>query len=93
MAKQADVLREIFVPDAVERLGLGYDVVSALNPLSKPIKPGATWRRGRTEQAAMAQISGAGVPAGAVFDSMELTNEPSFAKRGILQPCSTATGR
>ena len=33
----------------------------------------------------MAQISGAGVPAGAVFDSMELTNEPSFAKRGILQ--------
>ena len=25
------------------------------------------------------------MPAGAVFDSMELTNEPSFAKRGILQ--------
>ena len=33
----------------------------------------------------MALISGAGVPAGAVFDSMELTNEPSFARRGILQ--------
>jgi len=33
----------------------------------------------------MARISGAGVPAGAVFDSMELTKEPSFAKRGILQ--------
>ena len=33
----------------------------------------------------MALISGAGVPAGAVFDSMELTNEESFWKRGILQ--------
>jgi formyl-CoA transferase len=45
----------------------------------------ATWTRERTKEEAMAQISGAGVPAGAVFDSMELTNEPSFAKRGILQ--------
>jgi formyl-CoA transferase len=45
----------------------------------------ATWTRERTKQEAMAQISGAGVPAGAVFDSMELTNEPSFAERGILQ--------
>src|SRR5258708_39672616 len=33
----------------------------------------------------MAVIRGAGVPAGAVFDSMELTNEPSFYERGILQ--------
>jgi crotonobetainyl-CoA:carnitine CoA-transferase CaiB-like acyl-CoA transferase len=45
----------------------------------------AQWTRQRTKQEAMAQISGAGVPAGAVFDSMELTNEPSFAQRGILQ--------
>src|SRR5437762_3291551 len=33
----------------------------------------AGWTRQRTKQEAMAQISGAGVPAGAVFDSMELT--------------------
>ncbi|MBO0737905.1 MAG: CoA transferase [Alphaproteobacteria bacterium] len=45
----------------------------------------ASWTRQRTKEEAMAQISGAGVPAGAVFDSMELTNEPSFARRGILQ--------
>jgi crotonobetainyl-CoA:carnitine CoA-transferase CaiB-like acyl-CoA transferase len=45
----------------------------------------AGWTRQRTKQDAMAQISGAGVPAGAVFDSMELINEPSFATRGILQ--------
>src|ERR1700744_4605028 len=32
MAKQADVFAENFSPGAVERLGLGYDVVSALNP-------------------------------------------------------------
>src|ERR1700758_3444576 len=32
MAKQADVFTENFAPGAIERLGLGYDVVSALNP-------------------------------------------------------------
>src|SRR5246127_2486021 len=32
MAKQADVFAENFSPGAIERLGLGYDVVSALNP-------------------------------------------------------------
>ncbi|HEV2101111.1 MAG TPA: CoA transferase, partial [Stellaceae bacterium] len=32
LAKKADVFTENFAPGAVERLGLGYDVVSALNP-------------------------------------------------------------
>ena len=32
MAKKADVFAENFAPGAVERLGLGYDVVSAINP-------------------------------------------------------------
>src|SRR5437870_831569 len=44
------------------------------------------WTRRHTKQEAMALISGAGVPAAAVFDSMELTNEPSFARCGILLP-------
>src|SRR5580700_5786719 len=43
------------------------------------------WTRQRTKQVAMAQLSAVGVPAGAVLDSMELTNEPSFRARGILQ--------
>jgi crotonobetainyl-CoA:carnitine CoA-transferase CaiB-like acyl-CoA transferase len=43
------------------------------------------WTRQHTKEQAMALLSGAGVPAGAVFDSMELTNEPSFWDRGILQ--------
>ena len=34
MAKKADVFTENFAPGAVERLGLGYDVVSAINPRS-----------------------------------------------------------
>jgi formyl-CoA transferase len=36
------------------------------------------WTRQRTKHEAMAQLSSVGVPAGAVLDSMELTNEPSF---------------
>src|SRR5580765_7975487 len=32
MVKKADVMAENFAPGAVERLGLGYDVVSAINP-------------------------------------------------------------
>ena len=32
MAKKADVFAENFAPGAVERLGLGYDVVRAINP-------------------------------------------------------------
>src|ERR1700681_1789118 len=45
----------------------------------------ASWTRQRTKHEAMAQLSGGGVPAGAVLDSMDLTSEPSFRERGILQ--------
>jgi crotonobetainyl-CoA:carnitine CoA-transferase CaiB-like acyl-CoA transferase len=45
----------------------------------------AQWTRQRSKEEAMSALSGAGVPAGAVFDSMELTQEPSFWQRGILQ--------
>jgi crotonobetainyl-CoA:carnitine CoA-transferase CaiB-like acyl-CoA transferase len=45
----------------------------------------SSWTRRHTKQEAMAQLSAVGVPAGAVLDSMELTEEPSFRERGILQ--------
>jgi formyl-CoA transferase len=45
----------------------------------------SAWTRGRTKHEAMAQLSGAGVPSGAVLDTNELVNEPSFYERGILQ--------
>jgi formyl-CoA transferase len=32
------------------------------------------------------------VPAGAVLDTMELTNEPTFTERGILQVMDHPTG-
>jgi formyl-CoA transferase len=43
------------------------------------------WTKTRTKHEAMAQVGGAGIPAGAVFDTMELINEPTFEQRGILQ--------
>jgi crotonobetainyl-CoA:carnitine CoA-transferase CaiB-like acyl-CoA transferase len=43
------------------------------------------WTRQHTKEEAMTLISGVGVPAGAVFDTMELHNDPSFEKRGIMQ--------
>ena len=33
----------------------------------------------------MRLIGAAGVPAGAVFDTLELMNDPSLAERGIMQ--------
>ena len=45
----------------------------------------SAWTRHRTKHQAMAQLSAAGVPAGAVNDSMDLVNDPSFRERGILQ--------
>jgi formyl-CoA transferase len=45
----------------------------------------AGWTKERTKQEAMAQLSAVGVPAGAVLDTQELVDEPSFYERGILQ--------
>ncbi len=52
----------------------------------------AEWTRQRDKHEAMRLIGGAGVPAGAVLDTMELMNEPSFAERGILQTAQHPTG-
>jgi crotonobetainyl-CoA:carnitine CoA-transferase CaiB-like acyl-CoA transferase len=50
------------------------------------------WTRRRDKHEAMRIIGGAGVPAGAVLDTMELMNEPSFAERGILQVMDHPSG-
>src|SRR5215469_1386923 len=52
----------------------------------------ADWTRRRDKHEAMRIIGGAGVPAGAVLDTMELMNEPSFTERGILQVAEHSTG-
>jgi formyl-CoA transferase len=45
----------------------------------------AEWTRQHTKEECMTLIGAAGVPAGAVFDTLELMNEPSFEARGIMQ--------
>ena len=42
------------------------------------------WTRQHTKHEAMEIIGAAGIPAGAVLDTMELSNDPTFEKRGIM---------
>src|SRR6478672_6509527 len=45
----------------------------------------AAWTRQHDKREAMRVLGAAGVPAGAVFDTMELIEEPDFERRGIMQ--------
>jgi len=45
----------------------------------------AAWTRRHDKREAMRAIGDAGIPAGAVFDTMELHNDPTFEQRGIMQ--------
>ena len=45
----------------------------------------AQWTRQHSKEEAMKIIGAAGVPAGAVFDTLELMNDPSLTQRGIMQ--------
>ncbi len=45
----------------------------------------SAWTQRHTKHEAMALVGDAGIPAGAVLDTMELQNEPSFEARGIMQ--------
>jgi formyl-CoA transferase len=45
----------------------------------------ADWTKRHTKYEAMEIIGAAGVPAGAVLDTMELYNDKTFEQRGIMQ--------
>jgi crotonobetainyl-CoA:carnitine CoA-transferase CaiB-like acyl-CoA transferase len=45
----------------------------------------AAWARQHDKREAMRLLGAAGVPAGAIFDTLELTNEADFERRGIMQ--------
>jgi crotonobetainyl-CoA:carnitine CoA-transferase CaiB-like acyl-CoA transferase len=45
----------------------------------------AAWTRQHTKHEAMEIIGAAGIPAGAVLDTAELINDPTFEQRGIMQ--------
>ena len=64
------------------RFATGNDRVAHEQELDAII---GAWTRQHTKQEAMLLISGVGVPAGAVFDTLELQHEPSFEERGIMQ--------
>ena len=51
----------------------------------------AGWTRQHTKEEAMRIIGEAGVPAGAVFDTVELMADPSLAERGIMQTIDLPT--
>jgi crotonobetainyl-CoA:carnitine CoA-transferase CaiB-like acyl-CoA transferase len=43
------------------------------------------WTKQHEKRDAMEKLIAVGVPAGAVFDTMELQNEPTFVERGFMQ--------
>ena len=43
------------------------------------------WTRQHDKREAMEKLIAVGVPSSAVFDTIELQNEPSFEERGIMQ--------
>lgn len=45
----------------------------------------AAWTRTQTKHEAMRLVGEAGIPAGAVLDTMELQTDPTFEDRGIMQ--------
>jgi formyl-CoA transferase len=45
----------------------------------------SAWTRQHDKRQAMCMLGEAGVPAGAVFDTMELTEDADFERRGIMQ--------
>ena len=51
----------------------------------------AAWTRQQTKEDAMRIIGEAGVPAGAVFDTVELMTDGSLAERGIMQDVTHPT--
>ena len=64
----------------------GYATVEARAPKEAEIDAMiSAWTRQHTKQEVMRMVGSAGVPAGAVLDTMELHNDVSFEQRGIMQ--------
>jgi formyl-CoA transferase len=72
--------REELVDDP--RFATGNDRVAHEKELDAII---GEWTSQHDKREAMEKLIAVGVPSGAVFDTMELQNEPSFDERGIMQ--------
>ncbi len=72
--------REDLIEDP--RFATGNDRVAHEKELDAII---GEWTKQHDKREAMEKLIAVGVPSGAVFDTMELQNEPSFETRGIMQ--------
>jgi crotonobetainyl-CoA:carnitine CoA-transferase CaiB-like acyl-CoA transferase len=72
--------REDLIDDP--RFATGNDRVAHEKELDAII---GEWTSQHDKREAMEKLIAVGVPSGAVFDTMELQNEPSFDERGIMQ--------
>src|SRR5207247_8912133 len=72
--------REELIDDP--RFAAGNDRVAHQKELGAII---GEWTVQHDKREAMEKLIAVGVPAGAVFDTMELQNEPSFEERGFMQ--------
>jgi len=72
--------REDLIEDA--RFATGDARVKHSDELDRII---GEWTSQHDKREAMEKLIAIGVPAGAVFDTMELQNEPSFEERGLMQ--------
>ena len=79
--------REELIDDP--RFATGNDRVAHAKELDAII---GEWTRQHTKRDAMEKLIAVGVPAGAVFDTMELRDEPSFAERGFMQTVKHHSG-
>jgi formyl-CoA transferase len=72
--------REELIDDP--RFASGNDRVANSKELDAII---GEWTIQHDKREAMEKLIAVGVPAGAVFDTMELQNEPTFEERGLMQ--------
>jgi len=72
--------REDLIDD--QRFATGNDRVAHSVELDAII---GEWTRQHDKREAMEKLIAVGVPSGAVFDTMELQDEPSFEERGFMQ--------
>jgi formyl-CoA transferase len=72
--------REELIDDP--RFATGNDRVTHSKELDAII---GEWTVQHDKRDAMEKLIAVGVPAGAVFDTMELQNEPTFEERGLMQ--------
>lgn len=72
---RADLIGDARYETARDRFAHKAEINALLEP----------WTLERTKTEAMDIIGGAGVPCGAIYDSLELSENPDFEKRGIFQ--------